>query len=235
MRYERRLVPGRVGNLLMALRLLVLLVLLLTMLEPVLSWMRKQDTTGRIVVAIDLSESMGTEDRHATDAEKLRWARALGIIGNSEIDGRLDRWLADLDAGREPQWIADGESAELAAARRQNLQSVFEQIDGLSRKQIALRLTTQTTRPLIERLSEYGAVDIRVFAGRTAAADPTNLEQLVVTPPSSLVSQVSDLGQILDASISSSGQHILKTCMHCQYCIPCSSQNAEFLLTKPFF
>jgi len=204
MRYERRLVPGRVGNLLMALRLLVLLVLLLTMLEPVLSWMRKQDTTGRIVVAIDLSESMGTEDRHATDAEKLRWARALGIIGNSEIDGRLDRWLADLDAGREPQWIADGESAELAAARRQNLQSVFEQIDGLSRKQIALRLTTQTTRPLIERLSEYGAVDIRVFAGRTAAADPTNLEQLVVTPPSSLVSQVSDLGQILDASISSS-------------------------------
>ncbi|MEO1995323.1 MAG: hypothetical protein ABGZ17_08610, partial [Planctomycetaceae bacterium] len=203
MRYERRLVPGRVGNLLMVLRLLVLGVLLLTLLEPVLSWMRTQDATGRIVVAIDLSESMSTADRHATDAEKLRWARALGIIGNSEIDERLDRWLKALDSGQEPQWVAPGESQELAAARRENLQRVFQEIDGLSRKQLALRLVAQTTQPLIDRLSAYGDVDLRVFAGRTESSAAENLEQLVANPPSSLVGQISDLGQILDAAISS--------------------------------
>ena len=36
-----------------------------------------------MLVAVDLSESMNTTDQHAAPAEKLRWARALGMIGKT--------------------------------------------------------------------------------------------------------------------------------------------------------
>ncbi|MGH7128739.1 MAG: hypothetical protein ACREIV_09225, partial [Planctomycetaceae bacterium] len=78
LRYERRLVPRKVGHSLLALRLLVLAALAAALLKPVWSWTRDRDQLGRIVVAIDLSESMSTSDAHASRAEKLRWARALG-------------------------------------------------------------------------------------------------------------------------------------------------------------
>ena len=63
MRYERRLVPKRVGNTLLVLRLMVLGLLFLTLLQPVLAWTLDREHAGRIVVAVDLSESMVALER----------------------------------------------------------------------------------------------------------------------------------------------------------------------------
>src|SRR5438046_1102523 len=108
-RAERRLVAWPVGVGLIVLRLLVVGAIVVALLEPVLTRTMDREHTGRIVVALDLSDSMGTADEHASKSEKLRWARALGMIGNKAIDARLDQWIADFDAGREPEWVAPQE------------------------------------------------------------------------------------------------------------------------------
>jgi len=57
LRYERQLVSRRVGLSLMTLRLAVVAVLFLTFLEPVSSWTFDRERSGRIVVAVDLSDN----------------------------------------------------------------------------------------------------------------------------------------------------------------------------------
>src|SRR5688572_24425059 len=93
-RYERQLISRRLGLTLLALRVLVVLTVLAALLEPVLTWERNRARSGRVLVAVDVSESMQTQDTHALPGEKLRWARAMGMIGNDQIDDRLDRWQA---------------------------------------------------------------------------------------------------------------------------------------------
>ena len=78
-KYERRLVPASVGYGLLVLRLCVIAVLWLALLQPVLTWTLDRERTGRVIVAVDLSESMTTVDRIATPAEKLR--TAVGLMG----------------------------------------------------------------------------------------------------------------------------------------------------------
>ena len=73
-RYERKLVPAHIGYGLLLLRLCVIAVLWLAMLQPVLTWTIDRERTGRVIVALDLSESMTTLDKIATPAEKLRTA-----------------------------------------------------------------------------------------------------------------------------------------------------------------
>lgn len=210
LRLERRLVSPRVGRWLLVLRLSVLAVLLLTFLQPVLSWKLDQERAGRIVVAVDLSQSMTTTDAHASPDEKLSWARALGLIGNEATDERLDRWADAFRAGREPEW-SDGdagpdgvppEDAELSALRQENLAGVFRELDAISRKELMLRLLTGPERGVLEQLDQIANVEIVVFAGGSAAVDSTTLTTVAEEPPSSLEPDVSDLAQVLAASFS---------------------------------
>ena len=201
MQYERRLVPRSVGYGLLALRIAVLVMLFLTLMQPVLSWTLDRKRTGRIVVAVDLSESMETADRHASPVEKLRWARALEMIGNPDIDRRLDQWLDDLEAGRTPEWVSESEEADpdrrnqLAAARKENLKGIFDEINRLSRREIVLRLLKQTSSPLLADLNKVGNVELVVFAGKSEAADEKTLPNFVGKPPLTLLTSVSDLSQ----------------------------------------
>ncbi len=206
MRYERRLVPRKVGYTLMLLRFAVLALLLLTLLEPVMSWTLDREQTGRIIVAVDLSESMSTADKHADKAEKLRWARALGMIGNPGIDARLDRWAEAFAKDEEPPWVDPGETQDpvrreqIAQARRENLEGIFEELDRIPRREIALRLLTATSAPLLPQLQEIGQVEVIGFAGQTAAAEEGTLEALVTTPPIRIQSDITDLTQAVSGS-----------------------------------
>ncbi|HCD01926.1 MAG TPA: hypothetical protein DER64_15520, partial [Planctomycetaceae bacterium] len=105
LQFERQLVPPRASRWLLGLRLAVVILLGLALAEPAMSISRDLARRGRIVIAIDRSESMTMTDAQSTAAEKLKWARGLGLIGNDRINSRLDRWIADLDAEREPRWV----------------------------------------------------------------------------------------------------------------------------------
>ena len=112
LQFARQLVPPRASRWLLGLRLAVVILLGLALAEPAMSLSRDLARRGRIVIAIDRSESMTMTDAQSTAAEKLRWARGLGLIGNYRINPRLDRWSADLDAEREPRWIDPGETED---------------------------------------------------------------------------------------------------------------------------
>lgn len=201
LRYERRLVPRKVGWTLLLLRFALIAVVFLTFLEPVLSWTLDRERTGRIVVAVDLSESMAVADEHAAPIEKLRWARALGLIGNDAVDDRVDEWEKAFAEGREPEWVDEnekrdaGRAARLAAARKENVDRIFKDLDGVSRKEIVRRLLTETSNPLLDELEEVANVDVVVFSGRAQSAEGATLEQLVTQPPAAVLTDVTDLSQ----------------------------------------
>ncbi|MBT4865492.1 MAG: hypothetical protein HON53_10275 [Planctomycetaceae bacterium] len=199
MQYERRLIPKRVGNALLVLRLVVLTVLLLTLLQPIIARKIDHEHTGRVLVAVDLSESMETADGHAGKGEKLRWARAMGMIGNAATNDRIDRWIKAFDEGRVPKWVDDDETADpaLAKTRRENLEGIFSQIDQLPRKEIARRLLTGTSSPLLPQLEDVANVELVVFAGNANSSDKDTLETTVKLPPVTLLTGVSDLSQAM--------------------------------------
>ncbi len=209
-RYERRLVPSAIGNTLITLRVVALLLILLAFLEPVLTWSFNTEKTGRLVVAIDVSDSMNTQDRHASDLEKLRLARALKIIGNKDINSRLDRWENAYTANEEPQWVDENETAnpekraQLAASRKQNLEAVFAEIDKLSRKDIAQKLLLNPANPILEKLKERGFVDLVLFAGDAIPTDQQILETALTKVPDQVHMELSNLSQALKSSSTSS-------------------------------
>jgi hypothetical protein len=203
MRYERRLVPKKVGYTLLILRVVVLAVLFFMLLEPVWRWSLERDNNARILVAVDLSESMSTADIHALKGEKLRWARAVGMIGNEKTNARIDRWIEDYQSNREPRWVDPDETRDpekrqaLARTRKENVEGVLKEIDGLTRKEIALRLLTKGTSPLLKRLKEVGKVDLLLFAGKAESTDEAALEKAAAKPPVSLQADASDISAAL--------------------------------------
>ena len=212
MRYERRLVPRRAGWSLLVLRLTVVGVLFVTLMEPVLTWSLDREETGRIVVALDLSESMGTSDSHANQAEKLRWARALGLIGNPQTEQLVDAWIADYEAGIEPEWTTSAERKNadnldlLEQGRRDLVENVLEEVGQLSRKQIAERLLNETTSPLIDSIGEVGNVQLMVFAGEAANVERDMLAPTIADGLDSLNEELSDLSAPLSASFEADEQ-----------------------------
>lgn len=208
MQYERKLVPKSVGNTLLVLRLLVLAVFFFTLLKPAITWELDKSSSGRVLVAIDLSESMATTDAHATNAEKLRWARALGLIGNSENSSRLDKWQEAFAKGEEPEWVAPDETADperrrvLAKSRKDQLEGIFAELDKIPRKEIARRLLTEGNDPLLPELDDISSVEILVFGGKSETADEETLEGFLDQPPQSILPDISDLTQGLSPTAS---------------------------------
>lgn len=210
LRYERRLVSRRVGLTLMGLRLTTIAVLLFTFLEPVVSSKLDQTKAGRIVVAVDVSESMMTTDRYATKSELLRWARAIEMIGNAQINDRLDAYQQALDAGQEPQWVLNGETNSdakrdaLTKLRRDEVEQVLEQVRVLPRRELVRRLLSKTAKPLLAELADVGAVDVRIFGAKSESVDPSVIDESLMTPPSNLGLKQSDLAFALDVGAGDS-------------------------------
>ncbi|MFK7821939.1 MAG: hypothetical protein AB8G99_24790 [Planctomycetaceae bacterium] len=200
---ERKLVSAPVGWTMLLLRMAVLATLFLTVLQPVLTWSLDKTTRPQILVALDLSESMSTADKQASQAEKLRWARALGMYGNAATETRIDRWLAAFEEGREPQWVDPDETqdpirkSELATTRKENLQGVFDELGRLSRREIAMRLLTKTANPLLKQLEEVGNTRITVFAEESQATDADGLRGFASEPPISLGTGLSSLSSAM--------------------------------------
>ena len=215
LRYERQLVSRTVGNWLLVLRIAVLAVVLMTLLQPVLSWTLDHKRTGKILIGIDLSDSMASTDVHAMRAEKLRWARGLGMIGNATIDARLDRWQQAFDEQREPEWVDPTETSDetrraaLEQSRRDQLLAIFREVDALSRKEIARRLLSTVPHPLLDELKHLARVELFAFAGKTEAVEREQLEMLVATPSTSLLTGTSDLSLALQSGASGAGESVL--------------------------
>lgn len=207
-RYERKLVPAHVGYGLLLLRLAVITVIWLALLQPVLTWNIDRERTGRVVVALDLSESMSTADRIATKAEKLRTAMGLGMIGNDQNRERWLRVLADLEADREPKWVDDDEAANaeqratLAKSRKELVNETFQKLDKLPRAEIAQRLIGDKDKPdgWLAELQKSFNVELRVFGGKSVPSELETLADAVQKPPDALGKSMTNLVSALETS-----------------------------------
>ncbi|MBW3542226.1 MAG: hypothetical protein KY476_18310, partial [Planctomycetes bacterium] len=203
LRYERRLAPRRVGNALVALRLIILGLLALVLLEPTLIREQTRDHTARIIVALDLSESMNTRDLHATPAEKLRWARAVKMVGGEGVDRRVQAWIEAYQSGREPELVDESEAADperrrrLAEIRQKNLDTMLEGVDEVSRKELARRILSEGDEALLKRLEEIAQVEVVVFGGKAEGADARTLTKIAADPPQAIRPEATDLSQPL--------------------------------------
>jgi hypothetical protein len=210
--YERKLISKTLGTVLLALRTAVVVCLFLVLLEPVLAWTTAAERTGRIVVAVDGSLSMETVDLQSTVAEKLQWARAIGLIGNTENDERLNRWIAAYDKGETPEWATTQEEADpekrrlLAEARRQNVESIVKEVDAFSRKDLVQRLLGPGREGLLRHLEENVSVDLVVFGGNAIDSDPSTLAQTLKQPPKLVQPEETNLLQALNAAAAHPGQ-----------------------------
>lgn len=205
-KYERKLVPTHIGFGLLTLRLAVIAVLLLALLQPVFTWNIDRERTGRVVVALDLSESMSTADRIATKAEKLRTAIGLGMIGN---DQNRDRWLrvvSDFEADREPKWVDDNEGsnaqerATLERSRKELVNETVQKIEKLPRAEIAQRLIEGKPDGWLNELQKSFNVELRLFGGKSLPSELETLADSVEKPPEALGKSVTNLVSALETS-----------------------------------
>jgi hypothetical protein len=205
LRLERKLVSPRVGWTLVTLRGFVLLTLLLTVLQPVLTKQFDLTERGRVVVAIDGSLSMETQDRHASLAEKLRWAQSLGMLGNVDTSDIIDRWVVAAENGDEPNWLGTetqpSNPAEQASAdlRKQQIMNSLEELAAMPRVEFVRRLLQSQPQKLLDELEAVMPIDIRFFATEQKSAMRTELAALLQSDREDLVPGSTDLIQLLQS------------------------------------
>lgn len=203
MKLEHKLVSKRVGWILMSLRLLVLLTLLLTMLQPVLTKNFDVTQRGRVIIALDASQSMDTQDRHASLAEKLRWAQALGMLGNANTTELIEQWVASAERGEEPQWLGtDGPPANkteqtAADSRERQIRDTLEELSAMPRVEFVRRLLQSQPRMLLDRLDDVMPLDIRLFAAEQQSITPQELGKILGSERVELVPGNTDAIQLL--------------------------------------
>ncbi len=202
-RYERQLIAKKLGYTLLALRLSVLAVLGLILLEPVLAWTLDLERSGRIVVAVDVSQSMETMDEQASEAEKLRTAQALGLLG-AEVP--VEKWCQAFDAKQQPEWASVAEESNpqrlqaLIDSRRETALGAMAEVDKLTRVEIARRLLKTGELPLLKELSKLGQVEVCLFAGEASLLDMESLERPLEPPGDTMKWNKTDLMQVMSAA-----------------------------------
>lgn len=205
-KYEAKLVSPGVSRTLFVLRCLTLLLLLLTLMQPVLTRALDVDKQPRLVVGFDVSESMDTADRHASSEEKLRWAQALGMLGNSNTDKLIDQWVAAYQNGGQPDWAA-GQGEALGELRQQQVQEVLDEITGMPRTEFVRRLLEAEPSQLLSRLSQDRRVDLRVFGTEQQEINDKQLTQMLNNDRSELRPGGTDLINLLTSAISEEDGH----------------------------
>lgn len=211
MRLERRVVARSVGWVLLSLRILVLAFMLVLLLQPVLTSQLDVAQRGRVIVAIDASDSMRIHDANAPLGEKLRCAQALGMLGNQETNNVIQGWVAAAEAGEEPNWpgteVPPQTPAEqaVADARRRQIKSALAELAEMPRTEFVRRLLQSQPRMLLERLERSMDIDIRLFATSQTTADSEELNDLLQAERLEIQPENTDVLSVLQSVTAEDG------------------------------
>ncbi|MCA8989816.1 MAG: hypothetical protein KDA78_19365, partial [Planctomycetaceae bacterium] len=170
-RYERKLVSPAVGWTLVALRTLLLAFLLLMALQPTWSWKVRNEADQSILIAVDVSDSMGLVDQHASFREKQQWGVALGMIKRDTLNNGDD-------ADANPDEAENGEIPEPAGTSLPvdiNGEISPETWHGLNRFELARQLLTAPQIGLLERLKEISNSEVVLFSRTVKTSAPDQL------------------------------------------------------------
>src|SRR5262245_46018424 len=185
-RYELRLVSGwaAVGLLLFRLAAL-LLALFLIAFQPIVGRTWTEGLPGRVLVAVDRSDSMDVTDPQRPAADKLRLARALKLAGDLCSDVELDGGIRQYGEREFPRWVADDEFADeperrrlLANDRQERHDKVCERVDALTRTAAARRLLAPDGVRLLDAVRAKHLVEVMGFAQDVWDVKPEQLDEL---------------------------------------------------------
>jgi len=208
---ERKLVPRSVGWVLLTLRILVLLTLCVILLQPVLTSRFNVLQQGKIIVAIDGSLSMETQDRHASLGEKLRWAQALGMLGNAETQSLIDEWVVTAESGKEPNWLGGDAlpktpvEQSLSDARARQVRDALEELAAMPRVEFVNRLLRSKPNELLNHLEKIVPIDLRLFASEQRVSRPEQLAAALQSDRADLIPDDTDVLQVLSAITAEEG------------------------------
>lgn len=150
--YETRLITKGTAAGLLCLRILVLLVIWgLICFQPAFVHTRKYEVPGKVLVMMDVSESMDVSDPQRTDAEKLELALALNMtegfpsdVVNAQL---IQEWAKQHREKKDIKWIKDNEHrddqikrGELADQREEAHDQLLKRVEKLTRLEVARRL-----------------------------------------------------------------------------------------------
>lgn len=147
-----------IARVLMGLQLVTSVIVLVVLGgRPIVVRTERDTSPGRVVLAVDLSESMKLTDPQRPTADKLRLARALNLYEGVTADEELLAWEADLHRG-----------------------------ETLSRIQAVERSLTPDGGDLLNRIRRTDAIDLVGFGQRLTElpTDPDPLRAALTGPPS---------------------------------------------------
>ncbi|MFN4261236.1 MAG: hypothetical protein ACK4RK_18260 [Gemmataceae bacterium] len=181
-RYEMRLVRGRTAVALLLLRLVTLFVILfLVCLQPIVAHPYTEELTSQVLIAVDRSDSMNIADPQRDPIEKLRLARALRM-GDPAL---LNDWIHQYETQGSIQWVQADESPrdpdrrrQLREQRQQAHDALCQQIDHLTRTQVARTILSDEGLGLVRALQSKHHVQLVGFAQDSWQVDPKQLDQL---------------------------------------------------------
>jgi hypothetical protein len=195
-RYEMRLVRPLTALGLLTLRLVVLLTLVLVVcLQPIVSRSTTEELQGRVLIAVDRSESMDVADPQRPKVDKLRLARALKIKVTKDLpsDAQLDDWIRQYQEkgeGAELQWVGADENPKdperrrrLAEERRALHDTLCRQVNQLTRSQIAQRILSREGARLLTAVADKHHVELLGFHEESWDVQPEQADELF-RPPS---------------------------------------------------
>src|SRR5438552_3514456 len=177
-RYETRLIsPARAVGLLL-LRGAVLALLWFVCLQPVVSKPTSERIQGRVLVALDRSDSSGVTDPQRDNAEKLRLARGLNLAGDVCRDDQIDAWLKQYKEQGRVNFAANPTGEAERALHNQ----VGSRVDSMTRLQIAQKVLLGDRINLLEALGKRHTTDIVGFSQELGDLKPDELAALTASP-----------------------------------------------------
>lgn len=188
-RTERRLVSSTVGWLLLGIRLTSLLAVVLILLQPTWAWVVDQRRLGRIVVAVDVSQSMQSQDLQATASERMRWFSSMGWFKSAAVPQGDQPLLPSATLPPAPEGID-----------RATWATLNERLSQLSRCEIAVRTLLQGDAPFESQLKRFGNVDFLAFGGQELRTTATDLPEIVATVPTAAVDTETRMENVLRAA-----------------------------------
>jgi hypothetical protein len=209
-RYEMRLIKRSTALRLLTLRMLALaLLLFIVLLQPIVQRTTKYELPGRVIFAVDRSESMDVADPQRPNVDKLRLARALKLAGDICPDAQLDAWIKQYEQKNAIVWVAADEfpqepqkRPEAEKQRREQHHQVCKRVDDLTRTKTAQRVLGDGLA-LLPTISAKHQTELLGFTQEQWELKPDQLEQLFQPPPSTRVG--TDLGLPLIRALEHSG------------------------------
>jgi hypothetical protein len=169
---ELRQVSPRAARVLLGLRVMAFAAVFVVLAgAPVVVRTVRESVPGRVLVAVDLSDSMRVTDPDRPIAEKLRLARALRLHDGVTADERIDEWLREAEQAGSPRYAPSG------GVQRGLFEEVVARANGLTRVQAAERVLAPDGAGLLDRLKATHAAEVVGFAQGIAPL-PSEPDQL---------------------------------------------------------